>query len=139
MAAAEPRPSCVTPRTPGRSDRGCLLLGWQVTTFSARGIRFSNEYEAVLRQTEAIPAGATLVSSLPYESAQFEGSFVHVLAALPEDIAERRKAVLLNSFFPAHPYYWVLPRPERFQAPDFHIDFGLDPRGRLDLRIRRGP
>ena len=117
----------------------CLLLGWQVTTFSARGIRFSNEYEAVLRQTEAIPAGATLVSSLPYESAQFEGSFVHVLAALPEDIAERRKAVLLNSFFPAHPYYWVLPRPERFQAPDFHIDFGLDPRGRLDLRIRRGP
>lgn len=116
-----------------------LLLGWQVTTFSARGMRFSNQYEAVLRQAEAIPAGSTLVSSLEYESARYEGSFVRVLAALPEDVAERRKAVLLNSFFPAHPYYWVLPRSEKTGTPDFHIDVGLDPRGRLELLLRRAP
>ncbi|MBA3316571.1 MAG: hypothetical protein H0T50_00570 [Gemmatimonadales bacterium] len=113
-----------------------LLLGWQVTTFSARGMRFSHDYEAVLRQAEAIPPGATVVSSLPYESARYEGSFVRVLAAVPEDIAQRRNAVLLNSFFPAHPYYWVLPRSAKTRTPDFDIDLGFDERGRVDSLIR---
>ena len=114
-----------------------LLLGWQVATFSARAVRFSRNYESVLRQADAIPAGATLASSIQYEASRYEGSFVRVLAALPEDIALRRRAILLNSFFPALPFYWVRPRSEAVAIPDFRIDLRSGPDGRIELLLDR--
>jgi hypothetical protein len=115
-----------------------LLLGWQVVTFSGREMRFSHDYAQVLRQADAIPAGAIVVSS-PYGASRYEGSFLGVLATVPEDIALRRRAVLLNSFFPAHPFYWVLPRPGFTPPPEFRIDLQQDPHGGLQLLIYRRP
>ena len=114
-----------------------LLLSWQIVTFSIRSIRFSRNYEAVLRQAEAIPSGATLLSSLQYERARYEGSFVRVLAAVPDDLAHRRKAVLLNSVFPAFPFYWVRPRFREIPPADLRIDLRTEPDGGMKLLITR--
>jgi hypothetical protein len=116
-----------------------LLLGWQVVTFSGREMRFSDDYADGLRQAEVIPAGAIVISSLQYENAKYERSFVRVLASLPEDIALRRRAVLLNSFFPSYSYYWVRPRPGISPAPEFRIDLEHGPHRRLKLLIYRSP
>jgi hypothetical protein len=116
-----------------------LLLGWQVATFSGREMRFSHDYAEVLRQAEVIPAGAIVVSSLRYGNARYEGSFVRVLASVPEDIALRRRAVLLSSFFPALPFYWVRPRPGVTPRPEFRIDLERGPRRGLTLLIYRSP
>jgi hypothetical protein len=114
-----------------------LLLGWQVATYTSRAVRFSRSYEVVLRQAEGIPVGATIVSSLQYDRARFEGSFIRVLATIPEDIAQRRKAYLLNSFFSALPFYWVRPRSADIVAPDYQIDLQSTSEGQIELRIRR--
>ena len=105
------------------------LLAWQVVTFSSREMRFGEDYNAMLRRAEAIPAGATISSSLLYGNARWEGSFIHVLATLPEDIAYRRHAIMLNSFFPDRPYYWVRPRSGSTPNPDFHFDLKRDTEG----------
>lgn len=98
-----------------------LLLGWQVLTFTGRQLRFSREYVEVLRQAAAIPRGAMLASSLQYGNARYDGSFVRVLAGVPEDIAYRRHAALVSSFFPARPYYWIRPKPGAAPAPELRI------------------
>lgn len=130
-------PSRVTPRARlvVLATVSCLL-GWQVATFSARGVRFSRAYEGVLRQADAIPPGATLTSMLQYGAARYEGSFVRVLASLPEDIALRRRAILLNSFFPERPYYWVRPRTRVPPSPDYRIDLRTDTDGRIELLVQ---
>jgi hypothetical protein len=115
-----------------------LLLAWQIVSFSNRAIRFSREYAQVLHQAEAIPPGATLQSSLLYGNARYDGSFVRVLADVPEDIAFRRQAVLLSSFFPSTPYYWILPKRET-PHPEYRIDLGRGPAGEMKLVTERTP
>ncbi|MEO7986731.1 MAG: hypothetical protein ABI766_09380 [Gemmatimonadales bacterium] len=114
-----------------------LLLAWQIVTFTNRSIHFSREYAEVLRQAEAIPAGATLQSSLLYGNARYDGSFVRVLADVPEDIAFRRQAVLLSSFFPSTPYYWVLPKPGVAPHPEYRLDLQRGAAGEMKLVIDR--
>lgn len=87
-----------------------LLLGWQVLDYGGRALRASRHYERIVRQGEVIDRGAVITSSVVYDSARFEGSFVRVLASVPEDIAERRHGLLVNNYFTATPFYWVRQR-----------------------------
>jgi hypothetical protein len=115
------------------------LLTWQVVTFSARGLRLSQNYATLLEQADVLPSGALITSSLLYGNARYEGSFIHVLATVPEDIAFRRQAVLLNSFFTDRPYYWVRPRPGPVPHPAFRIDLERDRQRALVLLIEKAP
>jgi hypothetical protein len=90
----------------------------------------------MLRESEVIPAGATMMSAIVYENARFERSFVRVLASVPEDIAFRRRAILLNSYFPAYPYYWVRPRAGPVPPPEFRINLNRS-KGALTLLVQR--
>jgi hypothetical protein len=112
------------------------LLAWQLVTFSLRGMRFSREYALVVQQAQAIPAGATVKSEVKYDSTRYERSWMHVLAAIPEDIALRREAPLLSSYFVKFPLYWVVPRPGVGAAPEYLIDLGRDADGKLQLIVR---
>jgi hypothetical protein len=60
-----------------------------------------------------------------------------VLATVPEDIAFRRRAILLNSFFTDRPYYWVRPRPGPPPRPEFRIDLERDRQRQLVLLIEK--
>lgn len=113
-----------------------LLLGWQVITFSGRELRFSRDYAAVLREAEVIPPATTITSTLLYWNARYERSFVRVLGALPEDIAFRRRAILLNSYFPRYPYYWVRPRAGLASRAELRIDLERGQPG-LSLLVQR--
>lgn len=138
LALLLPSLPCRLPPQPSRLVLGAvsLLLAWQVITFSARELRFSDEYADVLRQAEALPPGTTIASSLSYANARYEGSFIHVLASVPDDIAYRRRAILLNSYFPRYPYYWVRPRSGSTPAPDFSPHFHVDlERGKQGLTL----
>jgi hypothetical protein len=119
-----------------------LLLAWQLVTFTTRAVRFSRAYERVIHQASTIPQHATVASRLDYSRARYEHSLVHVLAGLPEDIAQRRHALLLHSFFPRYAYYWVRPRApndEMNEVPDFWLDLSQDRAGNLDLVLDPGP
>ena len=116
-----------------------LLLGWQVIAFSARSVRFSREYATVLEQAGAIEAGTKIASALPYGNARYQGSFVRVVASVPEDIALRRGAIFLNSFFPKHAYYWVVPRHGVKPEPELRIDLKADGGEHLALILHRRP
>jgi hypothetical protein len=117
----------------------CALLTWQIVTFSARGLRLSQDYATLLPQADVLPPGGLVTSSLLYGNARYEGSFIHVLATVPEDIAFRRQAILLNSFFTDRPYYWVRPRPGPPPHPEFRIDLERSRQRPLVLLIERTP
>jgi hypothetical protein len=113
-----------------------LLLGWQVITFSGRELRFSRDYAAVLHESEVIPHDSVIATALLYGNARYEGSFVRILASIPEDLAFRRHAILINSYFPRYPYYWVRPRTDRIPPAQFRIDLERRKRG-LSLLVER--
>ena len=84
---------------------------------------------------EAIPARSSIRSVLPYEDARYEGSFIRILAHLPEDIAFRRQAVLVDSYFPSTAFYWVRPKPGAPTRPDLLLSFGRRQDGSLILQV----
>jgi hypothetical protein len=112
----------------------CLLC-WQVVTFSLRARRLAVHYETALEAIEPIPPGATLEAGFPYESARYEGSFLRVLAHLPEDIARRREAALPVSFFPALDFYWVRLKPGVAVQPDFRVNLRHEQGDRFSLVV----
>jgi hypothetical protein len=112
------------------------LLTWQVVSFSARGVRLSESYATLIQQADALPRGALVASSLLYGNARYEGSFIRVLASVPEDISLRRGAILLNSSFPDL-LYWVRPRTGVVTEPEFRIDLQRDQQRRLMLLIEK--
>jgi hypothetical protein len=117
----------------------CTLLAWQLAAFSLRALRFNRDYSAVIADAAAISPGATLRSMLRYENARYEGSFIRILAHTPEDIAFRRRAILLNSFFPPLGFYWVTPRPGLAARPDLLLDIQQRPGQKASLVLTPNP
>jgi hypothetical protein len=116
----------------------CALLVWQVTEFSARTLRFNRDYAAMIARSETISPGTTLWSAFPYTNARYERSFIRILAHTPEDLAFRRRAVLLNSFFPPLGFYWIAPRSGRPATPDLVLDILQQPGRKLALVLTPG-
>ncbi len=117
----------------------CVLLAWQVTEFSLRALRFNRDYAAVIAEADAISQGTTLKSVSQYKDARYEGSFIRVFAHTPEDIAYRRRAILLNSFFSRLDFYWVIPRSGPQAAARLLLDIRQRPGRRPSLVLMPNP
>jgi hypothetical protein len=104
-----------------------LLALWQLTDFTLRVRRFNAEYDSLLSEVGAIPAGTVFRFPQAYENSGFERTWVGPLMEVGADIAQHRHAILVGAHHPGTPFYWI------------HAKADAERGARLDVTVKWEP